>query len=316
VVVYQKTHKGVPMLDEALELTTETAEVDFKGAFAASSPEWCELVKDLVAMANSGGGLVLIGLDDNGNPAPEPPAVAMALDPAQIDDQIYRYTGQHRPELQVRQVEKGGRPVVAIKVFAVSVPIVFLNPGTYADGQKQKTAFGRGTVYFRHGPKSEGGTTEDIRAAFERNLTSRREEWLGNIRQVMEAPPGSTVQIVRSAAPPPPQGEPGVGVRLVHDPSAPTVPHWNPDDTHPHRQKELLAALNERLDGVRVNSFDVQCIRRVHDIDKNPNFYHRSRHGSPQYSNAFLEWVLAEFARDGEFFRSTRGQAQSATRDA
>jgi hypothetical protein len=305
------------MLDEALDLATETAEVDFKGAFAALSAEWCELVKDLVAMANSGGGLVLIGLDDNGDPASEPPAVAMALDPAQIDDQLYKYTGQHRPDLQVRQVEKGGRPVVAIIVSPVGVPIVFLNPGTYAvEGQKQqqKTAFGRGTVYFRHGPKSECGTTEDIRAAFERNLASRREEWLGNIRQVMEAPPGATVQ-VRAAAPPTAQDELGVGVRLVYDPAAPAVPHWNPDDTHPHRQKELLAALNQRLEGVRVNSFDIQCIRRVYDVANNPTFCHRARHGSPQYSNAFLEWVLTEFARDGDFFRSTRVRAQASAPD-
>lgn len=40
--------------------------------------DWCELVKDLIAI-----GIVLIGLDDNGNPAPETPAPAMAIDPVQ-----------------------------------------------------------------------------------------------------------------------------------------------------------------------------------------------------------------------------------------
>lgn len=307
-------------LDEALQLTTETQEVDFKSTFDDSSPSgWCELVKDVVAMANSGGGVVLIGLDDNGSPSPTAPTQVLALDPAQIDDKLFKYTGQHLSNLQVRCTEKVGQPVVAIIVAASRAPIVFLNPGTYPDPDKQahqKTAFGRGTVYFRHGAKSDVGTTDDIRAAFDRDLASRREEWLGNIRRVIEAPAGATVEVRPPATPEESADAPGLGVRLVHDPAAPAVPHWNPDDTHPHRQKELLAALNARLVEMaanKVNSFDVQCVRRVHGIDTNPTFYHRPLHGSPQYSLAFLEWMLAEYTRDDAFFRTARA-SDSATK--
>jgi predicted HTH transcriptional regulator len=48
-------------LATALARTTETADVDFKSAFdATSAGEWLEIIKDIVALANSGGGLLII----------------------------------------------------------------------------------------------------------------------------------------------------------------------------------------------------------------------------------------------------------------
>jgi len=108
-------------------------------------------------------------------------------------------------------------------------------------------------------------------------------------------------------------------VRLVHDPAAPAVPHWNPDDTHSYRQKELLAALNARLAEMaanKVNSFDVQCLRRVHGIDANPTFYHRPLHGSPQYSLAFMEWMLEESWISRHLIPSARPSAVSTFKES
>lgn len=40
--------------------------MDFKAAFEAAVPgAWCELVKDMVAIGNSGGGAIVIGVDRN-----------------------------------------------------------------------------------------------------------------------------------------------------------------------------------------------------------------------------------------------------------
>ena len=47
--------------------------------------------------------------------------------------------------------------------------------------RKQKTAFSAGTVYFRHGAKSEPGTSEDLRASLERELDRIRSSWLDGI---------------------------------------------------------------------------------------------------------------------------------------
>jgi predicted HTH transcriptional regulator len=49
---------------------SEAADLDFKASFdPASSGHWCELVKDIVAIANSGGGVIVFGVNDDGTPA-------------------------------------------------------------------------------------------------------------------------------------------------------------------------------------------------------------------------------------------------------
>ncbi|SRR5216684_7932635 len=47
--------------------TTESATLDFKANLNPdSTQDWCELVKDIVAMANSGGGTIVFGVNDDG----------------------------------------------------------------------------------------------------------------------------------------------------------------------------------------------------------------------------------------------------------
>jgi hypothetical protein len=58
---------------------------------------------------------------------------------------------------------------------------------------KQKTAFSVGTVYFRHGAKSEPGTSDDIRKVIERQLEFIRKSWIKSVKKVVQAPPGSQI---------------------------------------------------------------------------------------------------------------------------
>ena len=49
-------------------LVGESASLDFKSSFdPESKQDWCELIKDIVAMSNSGGGSIVVGVDDDGN---------------------------------------------------------------------------------------------------------------------------------------------------------------------------------------------------------------------------------------------------------
>lgn len=293
----------------ALTLSAESEDVDFKREFdPTSAGEWCELVKDIVAMANSGGGTIVIGLESDGSLASAPPIAAMGLDQATVVDKVAKYTATNLSAIRIERSAKSGQEILALVIGACSCPLPFCSPGTYAlpDG-KQKTAFGRGTVYFRHGSKSEPATAEDLRGAFDRQLLARREEWLGNIRRVVEAPEGSVVSVLPAEIAPPGSTEAAVKVRLVHDPSAQAVPHWNPDDTHPHRQKELVNAVKAKLPaGVTFNQYDVQCLRRAHDLDSNPNFTHHPKFGSCQFSPALVEWLVESFQKNPAFFQEAR----------
>src|SRR5574340_574293 len=64
-----------------------------------------------------------------------------------------------------------GAKFVPLQLKSCRTPLVFTRVGTYevAVG-KQKTVFSVGTVYFRHGAKSEPGTSDDLRAFLEREL--------------------------------------------------------------------------------------------------------------------------------------------------
>jgi hypothetical protein len=288
-------------LTTALTASSETAEFDFKAAFESGSKQgWVEIVKDIVAMANSGGGIIIFGLDDNGRPTGN---AVPHIDPADITNQIHKYTHHQFQTFRLETCQKAGHNLLALIIERSLIPLVFVSPGSYdAGGGKQKTAFAKGTVYFRHGAKSEPGDTDDLRAAFERYLAVTREEWLANIRQVVEAPAGSKFITVPSGS-----AAPSSAVRLTDDPDAPALAGMDPNVTHPYRQKELVQQVNRRLPAdTQINSYDFQCVRRIYDIDTNRAYVYQPNYGSPQYSEAFVDWLVAEYSKDREFFIRAR----------
>jgi hypothetical protein len=183
-------HGKSPASVEFESAETETADLDFKGSFDPSALQaWCELIKDMVAMANSGGGVILVGVNDDGSPAVTDIEVVVAVDPAKIADKIKKYTDQHVAGFSLVKGSRRGQPVAVLSVAPVPIPIIFTAPGTYeVGGGKQKTAFAKGTVYFRHGAKSEPGTSADLRAAIERELDRIRGSWLDGIKKLVTAP--------------------------------------------------------------------------------------------------------------------------------
>jgi len=112
--------------------------------------------------------------------------------------------------------------VVVFNIGPSRIPIVFTAHGAYgAPGGGQKTAFVKGSVYFRHGAKSEPGTTDDLRQALERELEVVKDFWLQGIGKVMAAPAGSTVQIVQHDMAI--RGSADAAVRLTTDDGAQSV---------------------------------------------------------------------------------------------
>lgn len=189
---------GVPACDPET-VQGESEAVDFKAQFDPTSrQDWCELVKDLVAMANSGGGSLIFGVQDDGTSSGTDVRPVLQLDPADVTNKIHSYTEQQFSGFEIRGGVRRGHPVALLSIAGVRLPMVFTAPGTYSTGPSvQKTAFSRGTVYFRHGPKSEPGTTDDLRQALERELERVKEFWLQGITKVVAAPPGSTVQVIQ-----------------------------------------------------------------------------------------------------------------------
>ena len=256
--------------------------------------DYVELVRDVAAMANSGGGVIVLD------------GVA-GVDEELVHEQLSRYAEPEFEGVEVEPLSRNGRPSTAVVVEGVrNAPLVFTQTGRIGG---EHVAFVRGGLYFRHGAKSEAATGEDVRDFIRRQLEATRTQWLANIRHVMHAPDGAEVAVIETAQRDE-EGRPTL-IRLTTDPHAPLYGQVDPDQSHPYRQKEAIAEANRRLDGTRsVNAFDVLSVRRVYDITEasRPEFVHVPKFGSPQYSDAFVDWLVEQDARDPGFFETAKSR--------
>lgn len=300
--------------EHALLLEAETPGVDFKSRFDPNQRgELLEIVKDIAAMANSGGGVILFGLKDDGSPSGTDLSGLLAFDSAKLTDAIYKYTDCQFQGINIYRCNKLGHKVVAFAIGDTTVPIVFSQTGNYQDASRQqRNAFVGGTVYFRHGTKSEPGNSEDLRQFIERRLEIVRRSWLEGIAMVVEAPQGSVFQVVNAA----PTNLGAVSgrneVRLTNDPSAPAVNIPSIDLHWPFRQKEVVAELNRVLGGQRViKGYNIQCARKAYDIDEDPVFCYRQKHASAKFSRTFVDWLVSQFRADETFFEKSKSMADA-----
>jgi hypothetical protein len=248
-------------------------------AFADTAGD--QLLVDVAALANSGGGVVVAE-----------PKLAVDL------DEISRRLGGF-DAFEVDEVVREGRPVTAIVVGpADEAPLL-------VDQQ----------AYFRHGAKSRPATAEDLRKFLERRLDLIRRQWLKSIREVLTSRDGARVHVVQTEK----SDEHGVPtlIRLSDDPNAPLYGRLDPDRTHPFRQTEVVTEVNRRLpEGFSITPYDVLSVRRVHDITEptRPEFTHVPKFGSPQYSDAFVQWLLEQHEQDPRFFEKAKARYTKSIR--
>lgn len=306
----ENTNKD-PLLVQAVNATSENASVDFKASLDVDNKgQWLEVLKDIVAMANSGGGVILFGLDDTGNPTATDVGPILKYDTSRIGDKICKYTKVHFGGLRLLSANRGRFQLACISVTASAVPLVFAADGQYLNEHDQERfAFRQGTVYFRHGAKSEPGTSDDLRSFLDREVERVKTSWLGGIRQIVEAPVGSTITV---AAPASGAVANVTAVRLVANDCAEPCKLLNPDETHPYRQCDLVTRINERLAGkCSINRSNIQDVRKAHHIESKPVFYWKGKHSASQFSQAFVDWIVESFENDSRFFEKAHAAHRS-----
>ena len=299
---------------KVLERKRESKNLDFKEQFdLGSQRDWCEVVKDVIAISNTGGGAIVFGLRNNGAPAGTDISAIPNLDPADLTNKIFKYTNQQFSDFEIREETKDGQHVAILRVGPSPVPIVFEKPGTYpVAGSKQGRAFSQGSVYFRHGAKSEPGTTADLRAAIERRLKAIRKDWLTGIRKVVTAPGKSEVtsspqEVVQT-------GDPSATpIRLSDDPDAPVYRMVGIDETYPFRQKEVMSEFRRRNPEVAINQFDILAVRRVYGIDDDDRYSHLGKFATRQYSAIFVDWLEDSVGRNSGFFEEAKQNFKAQT---
>jgi hypothetical protein len=220
-----------------------------------------DVLKDVVALANVGGGVIL---------TPSPPDVDAIREELGFDD------------VELVSTERGPAIVVG------------------AAGDAPLTLDARG-AFFRHGARSVPASRDDLKKFMDRRLAIVRKRLIGDIKRVIAAPEGSEIVAIERS-----EDERGERViRITTDEHAPLYRAVDFDLTHPYRQKELIAEVNGRLPSAKaINSYEFQAIRRTYEID--PDFVHRPRYGTNQYSETFAEWLVDRIERDPDFVARAR----------
>jgi hypothetical protein len=262
----------MPNYPELLQARQETAEIDFKVKLDLNSrAELCEVIKDIAAMANSGGGLLLIGVNDDGTPANVDVSGVLSFDPANLTNKLFSFTGKHLDNFSIYPSERDGAEIAVIQVNRVSFPIVFTSPGTYTvENNKQKTAFSVGVVYFRHGAKSEPGTSDDLVDFIKREVDDIKDYWLSGIRKVIEAPEGSQIMVLPAGSVAS-QSTDATGFRVTDDPNAPVM-RVQEDDifrNYPYDYRSLTEALKQKYSDF-VENKHYHAFRK--SLERNPKY--------------------------------------------
>ena len=304
------------LIRRAREGQRESRNLDFKIGFDMTSREgWCEIVKDVVAFANSGGGALVLGARDDGTPVDVDVGPYLAVDPADLTNKVNAYTGYEFSEFEIIQIERDGRRLALYAIFGVTTPMVFIRDGAHlGKGKIRRPAFVKGSVYFRHGAKSAPGTSNDLQAWLERSLEEIRSTWMGGIREVVQASAGEVVHVVTLE-----DGGQGITARIGNDPGIPEVRPQNPEEVWPYREGELVRQVSQQLPpGTRFNGHDVRSIREAHHVDpeRPPEFVFKPHQmSSPQYSERFAEWLVDQYGRDPDFFKEARKSYRDSLRD-
>lgn len=149
-------------LDELLGLAAEHAELDFKTTLDLSDPgHRLGLLKDLIAMANSGtGGYVVVGANEDGTAATE----HALIDPRQFDSaDLAQQVARHvitAPIVTSQTHEVNGHPMVLIHVAPndSGLPAIISSTGEYAIGKRMKVILVEGVLYVREGTRNVAAT--------------------------------------------------------------------------------------------------------------------------------------------------------------
>src|SRR3990172_6473183 len=140
------------------QVSSEGRQRDHKRSFETNSQKAdLELVKDVVAMANSGGGTLVFGRTDT-DVFGLSEAEVSALDSARVSDLVDKFIAPNTIRLS-HSVQRlaGEKVILTLTIDPEPYPIVISRDGTWRPpGEKlDKSILRRGDVWVRHSSKNE-----------------------------------------------------------------------------------------------------------------------------------------------------------------
>ena len=143
----------------------ESTSIDLKLDFDPSSPKaWLDLIKDVVAISNAGGGIIRFGENEINSPGLDR-RVVDALDSSDITSKVESAVSPGRVILAHTVSPIGEDRFIVDIVIEPSLekPLIITRTGNYqSDNRKSKTVYAPGDIFARHGTSNRKISYDDM----------------------------------------------------------------------------------------------------------------------------------------------------------
>lgn len=180
-------------INELLNANVEHEHLDYKlDLDINSTSEIVRIAKDMAAMANSGGGNIVIGVDDDFNK--KGLELSFKVDEADLRNKINRYFSPKIDFLYrevIRTVLGTKRKFAVINVLPAKEVIMPIRDGNYHKNGRQKFEFRCGDILIRDGSESKRAGPYEIRRlidelAFDKKIETRK-RYVESVNKIIEA---------------------------------------------------------------------------------------------------------------------------------
>lgn len=176
---------GPKKAEELITRKRESAKLDYKATYDPQrTRDVVELAKDVVAMANTAGGYMVIGVDDAGEEIGLSEDEAARMDEATLRAQVGGFIGTALELFVDRAVVLQDKRYAIITVLrSPRSPVVFERIGQYQKNAKAEIVpvFRPGDVFVRHGSASERWNQEDVQTIYSRVVEREKERWIAEV---------------------------------------------------------------------------------------------------------------------------------------
>lgn len=174
-----------------LRAREERTDLEFKSDVDPDSKEfWCNLCKHLVSLANTAGGYLIVGVNDDYEPVGVSKSKLARLDISTVINCVSKYLYEDLDSIRFKKIKNKGLHFGIFYVDKHEIPLVFAKDGQYRDsGGNTRNVFSKGDIYFRHGGKSERANQRDLNRVLKEYQKRLRKEWSKGVRKAINLPP-------------------------------------------------------------------------------------------------------------------------------
>jgi hypothetical protein len=188
------------IVSELIAYREEDDRLDYKQTIDISSDkQWYGITKDISAFANTFGGYLLFGIDNNANIVGVARDVADIIkDASKIQQKINRTLEPHISNIRSKEYRYGSNVVIAVFIpQSRGVTHLISKQAKYEQPSGDtKIALNAGTFYVRRSAANHLGDSRDFDAVVERRIDSFRDSLIEKVARVVKSPENSDVFIL------------------------------------------------------------------------------------------------------------------------